>query len=745
MNCTDIKRDLNLYAAGELEHAEKMQVETHLASCAGCADLANKAQNLNYFLKVTYAAVPVSNDFSAKLAKRVPSTAQEKSQNTYERKRLWFMIPAAACFVIILAAIIILNSPSRGELCQVVSGQATIAVDSVKTEGHTGAIKLYDSSLVQLEKETEIKIDNPNTIRSVYLTKGTATFDVAKKPEPFIVKTKVADVKALGTKFTISIKQSEKDVKMSVTVAVLAGMVLVSNRLGLVEANQGEQISVQSDEQPKKEEMLPACSDCLKLWGKEGVQHATLWHLGKCPTCKKVFLSHTNCMEKGPFLAKLCLDCGKKSNQCTICGKDLKPKDDKELKFETVKGSHKGYWYDNSINPAQCITSIRDDKSLDFVTSNILSKDQGGQNLKDVKIDFDKESLIISSSGKAGLLWKIVKISKEDKKILVLIESEKYKMTEPFWLVHIVKLAKLDKPVEFMIDGKLPPIDYRLDLTKILEKDIEARYTADKDFFKKTSTKPPVSEKSGYVCPNDKSSLQHVVSGMGHLAENGFEICFPEKIYWYYEQNDETSKTTFYGPFPLPKEVEKYAYQMCEIQKLIEQLDHNDSQKRDSATEKLIKMGAIVKPFVEKALEDAKKTKNAEVKKRCKNIIDELEKGLNRCDGNCKGNLSLVERCGYCHPRISTISPCVNCCRKLGICPKCNKKLTESVKDLESKVTKLVDQLSNNSVIVRQSATSQLIEIGKDAVPFIKKALETSQDPETAARCQEILAAIGRK
>jgi transmembrane sensor len=89
--------------------------------------------------------------------------------------------------------------------------------------GEQRSIALADGSLVQLNTNSELRVDLKNNERRIVLERGEARFTVAKDPNrPFVVKTPQATVRALGTVFNVQIAPQGTDV------AVLEGHVEVA-------------------------------------------------------------------------------------------------------------------------------------------------------------------------------------------------------------------------------------------------------------------------------------------------------------------------------------------------------------------------------------------------------------------------------------------------------------------------------------------------------------------------------------
>ncbi|WP_232831070.1 FecR family protein [Peristeroidobacter agariperforans] len=82
---------------------------------------------------------------------------------------------------------------------------------------------LDDGSSIHLDARTQLKVEFTDTQRIVYLNHGQAAFDVAKDSRrPFIVRTPLADIIAVGTRFSVDI-----DLDAGVTTIVEEGVVKV--------------------------------------------------------------------------------------------------------------------------------------------------------------------------------------------------------------------------------------------------------------------------------------------------------------------------------------------------------------------------------------------------------------------------------------------------------------------------------------------------------------------------------------
>ncbi len=134
-----------------------------------------------------------------------------------------------------------------------------------------------------------------------------------------------------------------------------------------------------------------------------------------------------------------------------------------------------------------------------------------------------------------------------------------------------------------------------------------------------------------------------------------------------------------------------------DIVKLIKNLAHNDAKVRDETAKKLVSIGDVVRPYLEKEL---KETNNEEVRKACSQILETLRKNQEQRekllrdkkfirDGNCStggkcfeetGHTDDIKSCARCSKEGAAHSccrVCKDCAKELGICITCRKKIAK--------------------------------------------------------------------
>lgn len=157
--------------------------------------------------------------------------------------------------------------------------------------GFQKSAKLADGSLMQLNTNTRVRVEYGNGFRNVYLLQGEAHFTVAKnKKLPFRVFAGVGRIHAVGTAFTVYLKDNEVDVTVSegqVALASIAPSDTVTEsldgstkgavqKLGMLNAGQIVTISSQFDDKSKRVEVL----NNLRSVGDNDIAKRLAWRNG---------------------------------------------------------------------------------------------------------------------------------------------------------------------------------------------------------------------------------------------------------------------------------------------------------------------------------------------------------------------------------------------------------------------------------------------------------------------------------
>ncbi|MBP7335930.1 FecR domain-containing protein [Niveispirillum sp.] len=135
-------------------------------------------------------------------------------------------------------------------------------VDLETAVGEQRRSVLADGSSVELNTATHLAIDLSATLREIHLEQGEALFQVAKdKARPFVVRTPLADVRAVGTAFTVNIDGGD------LAVAVSEGVVSIEQAgRELTRVAAGQNFRMTPDGHSQQEEHPVAELERLQSW-----------------------------------------------------------------------------------------------------------------------------------------------------------------------------------------------------------------------------------------------------------------------------------------------------------------------------------------------------------------------------------------------------------------------------------------------------------------------------------------------
>jgi anti-sigma-K factor RskA len=102
MDCTAAREDIDAHAIGALDAAEAGALETHLARCADCAQLADEARDGVLALALT---VPLASGGQALKARVLASAAVLGDVNRRGRPAFWWQAVAAALLLVSLGGL----------------------------------------------------------------------------------------------------------------------------------------------------------------------------------------------------------------------------------------------------------------------------------------------------------------------------------------------------------------------------------------------------------------------------------------------------------------------------------------------------------------------------------------------------------------------------------------------------------------------------------------------------------------
>lgn len=178
-----------------------------------------------------------SHDVAPKLALPPPTARTKRTPRTWT-----LAVIGSACLAVLLAAFALhwLSGPS------------------VATEvGEQRSVNLSDGTRIQLNTETDLKVDFDDRVRRVVLRSGEAYFAVAHERRPFVVMAGNRKVIAIGTSFVV--RKSEQ-IDSPLTVTLIEGRVAVAKEgaadtlppdklAGVTILKSGERLRLKSDGQ----------------------------------------------------------------------------------------------------------------------------------------------------------------------------------------------------------------------------------------------------------------------------------------------------------------------------------------------------------------------------------------------------------------------------------------------------------------------------------------------------------------
>lgn len=168
--------------------------------------------------------------------KRIPSDLITKDTTSYRFPKIAFRI-AASVILVLAFGLVIYFSSNR------VSG--TIRISSTDSLRH---YKFADNSTVVLHQNSTISFPETfdKNLREVQLTEGEAFFEVAPNTEaPFIIHTKMANIKVIGTEFNVVLSSN------SLQVSVAQGKVMVYSATDSIYLGPGNNASFGSEASTK--------------------------------------------------------------------------------------------------------------------------------------------------------------------------------------------------------------------------------------------------------------------------------------------------------------------------------------------------------------------------------------------------------------------------------------------------------------------------------------------------------------
>jgi len=136
------------------------------------------------------------------IAKAMNETREDIKANKPSRRNVFFAIAASIGVVFVGGTSLFFAGEKQAGL--------THQAQFVTAVGEQRTIKLTDGSTVQMNTDSQIKVDFSAPVRNIRLLRGEAHFDVAKDTKrPFFVYAANGAVKAVGTAFTVRLRLND--------------------------------------------------------------------------------------------------------------------------------------------------------------------------------------------------------------------------------------------------------------------------------------------------------------------------------------------------------------------------------------------------------------------------------------------------------------------------------------------------------------------------------------------------------
>jgi hypothetical protein len=238
MNCADLRERSFDYLYDLLDPQERAALEAHLRDCPACGELLRTAAAQRSLLR---DAAPVPGGLADRTVVRLSSRPR------------WWRVAAAAVLLLGVGFAPLLSALPSGIVWAGADGRRIVAPGG---EVGDGVVEYPDGSRATLSSRSRARV----AARGLTLDAGEAAFRVAPARERFVVHTPAADVTVVGTEFQVRLLGEEPMNRKSLaagsgvllTVAVVTGIVSVSNDRGEVLLRADETASVRPGEAPRR-------------------------------------------------------------------------------------------------------------------------------------------------------------------------------------------------------------------------------------------------------------------------------------------------------------------------------------------------------------------------------------------------------------------------------------------------------------------------------------------------------------
>jgi WD40 repeat protein/ferric-dicitrate binding protein FerR (iron transport regulator) len=257
MTCAEAWQNLSNLLANEAESAEVDALETHLAGCAACQELAVDLYYQDRLL-IEELAAPRAQ----RLARRIHGRLAKSRSRRWRR---WGVLLATAASLLIAVTYLLVRSHKKDETAAIADAQGDVQVvdaagqrgaateeftpgRSIRTVGDRSraAVQFSDASRFLLGANTSLQwlardaeAPSSSQAKQLYLQAGSITAEVAAQPpdQPLVLTTPHAEIVVMGTRFQLAASTE------STHLEVKEGSVQFRNRASqqMVEVNAGGQ------------------------------------------------------------------------------------------------------------------------------------------------------------------------------------------------------------------------------------------------------------------------------------------------------------------------------------------------------------------------------------------------------------------------------------------------------------------------------------------------------------------------
>jgi ferric-dicitrate binding protein FerR (iron transport regulator) len=220
MNCDGIREVTYEYLKGWCEPSRASAIQSHLATCAGCAEEVRKTQSALSLLK-TLPEIEASPETWENLRRSLPGRKPVPG-------RAWARAVAAGFLVAVLSLGILASMPRSRALPVVVETDKALSWNDPFHAERFTTIKIPDVATLKLDQNTTLRLPDP---RTCILESGELFADVLPTGKGFEIRSSGTTVTVHGTRFGVA---------APATVYVVEGRVEVRSSAGRRDLGPGQ-------------------------------------------------------------------------------------------------------------------------------------------------------------------------------------------------------------------------------------------------------------------------------------------------------------------------------------------------------------------------------------------------------------------------------------------------------------------------------------------------------------------------